>query len=395
MAKNYWLFVAALVSLSGITCAPRDDTPIENTNKSIEAPPVVVKDPPPVKDGVAKNSEAAEFLKNRLDAARQHIRQRSIPTTHSFWTVFHGILGVGPEQAMLFDAETGKKVKAMDHVRNGGNWRGETMRGLEFRAHPDGTVEVVTRPGSGTYQGHQDQFIAEMTQWGLPRDTEFTIKGKKYTFDDFLRYSRNKASVNPQENQELSWAIIIVGQHYGTDHRWTNNLKEELSLEDILHYEIHQPIDTAACGGTHRLFGITWVYHLHRQNKGKKTGVWLEAAEHIDKYIQQARKYQNRDGAFSTKYVSEPANDLGAELRINTTGHVFEWLALALSDEELRQPWMQNAAEALTQLILDNSDRGINGGALYHAAHGLEIYRTRLFGPADAHPPLIPPPPRD
>lgn len=388
MAKKL-LFWSVALALTGITCAPRDDNPPSPVVKPVA---VDQKNPPtqPVK------IELPSTFKDRLDAARQHIRERSIPTSHGFWTVFHGILGVGPENAMLFDSETGKKIKAIDHVCDGGVWRGETMRGLDFRPRADGSVEVVTRPGSGTFQGHQDQFIAEMTQWGLPKDKVFMVRGKKHTFEDFLRYAKNKASVDPEENQELSWAIIIVGHHYGTKHRWTNSRKEELSLEDVVRYEVHQPIDDkTACGGTHRLFGITWVYHLHRADKGKKEGVWLEAAEHLEKHIKMARAHQNRDGTFSTKYVIEPGNDIDPELRINTTGHVFEWLALALSDDELRQPWMQNAADALVKLILDNSARSINGGALYHAAHGLEIYRTRLFGPADAHPPLIPPPPKD
>jgi hypothetical protein len=389
MPKKLLLYTLAFLGMTGITCAPRDDNPPPKPGPN----PGEVKKTPPIQPKVL--AELPQSFKERLDAARQHIRQRSIPTTHSFWTVFHGILGVGPENAMLFDMESGNKIKAIDHVCNGGVWRNEPMRGLEFREHRDGSVEVVTRPGSGTFQGHQDQFIAEMAQWGLPRDKVFVVKGKKHTFDDFLRYSRNKASVSPEENQELSWAIIIVGQYYGTDHRWTNSRKEEMTLEEMVQYEVGQPIDTAACGGTHRLFGLTWVYHLHRQNGGKKEGVWLKTVEHLDKYKKLARKFQNGDGTFSTKYVSEPGNDIDPELRINTSGHVFEWLALALSDEEIRLNWMQDAAQALIRLILDNSDRSINGGALYHAAHGLEIYRTRLFGPADDHPPLIPPPPKD
>ena len=32
---------------------------------------------------------------------------------------------------------------------------------------------------------------------------------------------------------------------------------------------------------------------------------------------------------------------------MNTTGHIFEWLALALSDEEIKKPWMQDAAKPL------------------------------------------------
>ena len=72
--------------------------------------------------------------------------------------------------------------------------------------------------------------------------------------------------------------------------------------------------------------------------------------------------------------------ELGRALRIGTTGHVLEWLALALSDEELREPWVQQAASALSLLILDSGNRPIDSGGLYHATHGLHIYHTRVFG---------------
>ena len=82
-------------------------------------------------------------------------------------------------------------------------------------------------------------------------------------------------------------------------------------------------------------------------------------------------------------------------LRINTTGHIFEWLALALTDEELKQDWVQNAANALALLILQAHNQPIEGGSLYHATHGLIMYHARVWGPGKLGirlPPLPLPP---
>src|SRR5262249_38694887 len=174
--------------------------------------------------------------------------------------------------------------------------------------------------------------------------------------------------------------IIIIGQHFGTDCHWTNKFGEELHFEDLVHYELHRPIKTAACGGTHRLFGLTWVYHLHLQKGGKKVGVWKDVADKLAQYKKQARLFQHADGSFSTNYVSEPGDSKNAEKRIGATGHVLEWLSLALTDEELKEPWVQDAANALAMLILDNGHLDVESGALYHACHGLHIYHARLFG---------------
>ena len=53
----------------------------------------------------------------------------------------------------------------------------------------------------------------------------------------------------------------------------------------------------------------------------QKTGVWQEIIEKTAKYRDQAKKYQNADGAFSTSFFSGPGDAADKELRIN------QWLA--------------------------------------------------------------------
>ena len=267
------------------------------------------------------------------------------------------------------------------------------MRGLEFIPTRNG-LDVLTAPGTFISQGHQDQFVAEMVQWGVSPDRKFVVDGKPYTFMDFLRHSKARASV--KANQELEWAIVIIGQHFGTDCKWTNDAGEELRFEDLLRKELSKPMDsTASCGGTHRLFGLSWVYHLHLQRGGKTEGVWKEIADNRDKYKKLAREYQNPDGAFSTDFFIGRGNLPDKQLRMNTTGHIFEWLALTLTDEELKEPWVRNAANALALMILDIEHAPMESGTLYHSVHGLLIYYSRVYGAeklgaSAPHVPLLP-----
>jgi hypothetical protein len=358
----------------------REEVAKTNDKESAEAVPELT---------TAKGSaERAPILRIRIDAALQEMRGRVLPVEHSFWTVFHQILGVGPESAKLVDRQTGETVKALDYI-----CAGRKLRGLKLINKGAGRADVETMPGSGTGQGHQDQFISEMAQWGMPRDRKMIVDGKECTFESFIFYSKERTSVRAK--QELSWAIIIISTYYGTTISWTNDRGETLHFEDVVRYEMHQPIkETPVCGGTHRLFGLTWAYHLHMKEGGQKTDVWKDLVELTNGYKELAHALQNKDGSFSTEYFRGPGNDQSdLTLRIHSTGHVFEWLALALTDEELREPWMENAANALTTMILNNRNQGLDGGAVYHAAHGLEIYRNRVFGPTP-HPPVIPLPPR-
>jgi hypothetical protein len=370
-----------------VSCAPVDPSASEDskggqTTERVAPPPPVNIKPPQADAGPAK----PDALKTRIDAAIEQVRRRELRTDNGFWTVFHGILGLGPS-VELVNPETGKRVNALDYIAGGGK-----LPGISFKPTPSG-LDVETMPGSFVGQGHQDQFVAEMVEWGVSPQRKFVVNGNEYTFNDFIRFSKAHASV--KATQELEWALVIIGTHYGTDITWKNDAGEELRYEDLVRAELDKDVDKAACGGTHLLFGLTWAYHLHLYKGGQPVGVWKDVADRIALYKQRAREQQNPDGSFSTAYFRERGNERDPQLRIGTTGHIFEWLALALSDEELREPWVQAAANALAMMFLENQDKGIDGGSMYHAVHGLLIYSARVYGADQLGPlaPHVPPPP--
>jgi hypothetical protein len=392
------LLLGMAAALTGITCAPVDPAASDAareapTNTKAPAPPpgnINMALPGPLVPTNGAAPAPPDALKTRIDAAIALIRRRELRTDNGFWTVFHGILGLGPS-VELVNPETGKHVNALDYIAGGGK-----LPGLSFKPTAQG-LDVETMPGTFVGQGHQDQFVAEMVEWGVAPERKFVVDGKDYTFDDFLRYSKARASVKQSQPQpqELEWAIVIISTRYGTDISWTNAAGEELRFEDLMRAEVDKDVDKAACGGTHLLFGLTWAYHLHLQKGGQMTGVWKDVADRIALYKRRAREQQNVDGSFSTEYFRDrgSAPDMGQ--RIATTGHIFEWLALALSDEELKEPWVQGAANALSLMFLENQDKGIEGGAMYHAVHGLIIYSSRVYGsdklgPLAPHLPLLP-----
>jgi hypothetical protein len=377
--QRLWWLLALALPLVGVNCAPVDDVPqpIVRGRAADEA-----ENPLPPVPGVPRVLQA---LEHRVRAAIENVRRRDLLVSYSFWTVFHGILGLGLD-AELVDTVQGKRFNAVEYIRNGGK-----ILGMEFVPTQYGLEVPFVKQFPG--QGHQDQFVAEMTQQGMAPENRFVVNGKTYTFMDFVKQSQMQASVTGK--QELSWALIVVGQNLGTDVSWVNKDGEKLHYEDMVRYELNQPIDTAACGGTHRLFGLSWAYHTHMLRGGKQTDVWNQVAAHAARYQKLAREYQNPDGSFSTSYFMGKGNVRKDDLRISTTGHILEWLALSLSDEELRQPWVQQAAGELAVLILNNRDQPIESGGLYHATHALILYHTRVMGPIEGHHvPPCPPPPR-
>ena len=346
-------------------------------------PAPVPTEPTGTASGQGTSPTQPTSLRARVLEAIDLVRSRELEPVHGFWTVFHGIVGLGPE-VMLHDRKGGRRLRALDYIREGGD-----LPGLKFEEKAEG-LDVLNATDDDRFyaQGHQDQFVAEMAQWGVPIDLEFRVHGRPPTFRAFVRYTKAPASI--AKKQELGWAILILAEYEGTDFAWTNKFGEALTFEDLIRYEVESPMDPEesvrvgqlplACGGTHRLFGLSWAWHVHRQRGGARTGVWAQVADQTAHWKQTAKRLQNPDGSFSTNWFVGRSSESDRGLRLTTTGHTLEWLALALSDEELREPWVEESVRYLANLILDMRNEAVEGGTLYHAIHGLIIYYARVWG---------------
>ncbi|QDU61388.1 hypothetical protein Pan216_22440 [Planctomycetes bacterium Pan216] len=355
-----------LTLIAGLGCAP---SPVPT------APPAAVELPEqttPVVPTPPIAATTSDPLKTRIETAIDLARSRDLLTTNAFWTVFHGVLAFGPGLALRTpDAE--EYVPALDYILSGRNDLGR-IRGLGFIPTESG-LDVQMGP-TFIGQGHQDQFVAICAQWDLAPDQPVIVHGKAYTIMDFVREIQAHARLG----QELSWSIIAISHYVGTDASWTNRAGEKLTFDDLVRSELDATIDKAACGGTHRLYGLTLALNEHRRRGGKMTPLWKEVDAKVREHIALARQYQGADGNFSTNYFRGPGTTADAKDRMNSSGHTLEWLSIALTDEQLQEPWMQDAAGAMALMFLEYQSQPMESGALYHALHGLTIYYDRVYG---------------
>src|SRR5262249_26073153 len=106
--KKWTCLLAAAAALGGATCAPVPSPPGSETPAPAHADPDVERlpMPPPAQ---------AKGLKDRIEMAVEHVRSRDLLTTNGFWTVFHGLLGLGPSTTLL-NPETHERVNALDYI---------------------------------------------------------------------------------------------------------------------------------------------------------------------------------------------------------------------------------------------------------------------------------------
>jgi hypothetical protein len=327
-------------------------------------------------------------LCRRIDIALAHARDARLldAGVQGAWQVVHGILAFGPEFPLATRAAT---APALSYLLDGG-----ALVGWKLRPGNPGVIAIVEE-GSTMGQGHPDQWLGYLSQCGvaesgdrlvegIPLDTPLTVGGRRFTIADLLAQAQH--DIRP--GQEATWTLMALSAWLPHDAAWTSGDGERWTTERVVEMEAGADIASAACGGAHRLYGLAAAVDAHRRaTGGPPTGAWAEAAAVLDDSIERARRFQQPDGTFSVHAFERPATSPEVFARLSATGHVFEVLALALDDERLREPWVRRAADRLVTLLEQTSDLDVECGALYHAAHGLAIYRRRTCAGSTTKPP--------
>ena len=318
-----------------------------------------------------------ELLRDRIDTVLvETLRRRELDVrTNAAWQVLHGVLAYGGEFPLL-TAEG--EVPTVAWLLDGG-----ALAGWSLRPASHG-VQAIVDGGSLIGQGHEDQWLAILAQCDLPSDREMRVGGTTYRMRDLL----TQAMHDLYEGKECSWTLIGLSTYLALDQTWPAGDGQTWSLEKIMQMEARQTeggVVSGACGGTHRLIGMQMALNRFRAERPQTelTGGWLEAADRIAQSVALARRYQQPSGAFSVQYFIRPATAADLRAHFEATGHTLELLALTLTPQALAEPWVVRAANYLCELFEQTYQLDLECGSLYHAAHGLRLYRARRFGDVD------------
>jgi hypothetical protein len=315
-------------------------------------------------------------LRDRLDKAieftyaNRHLNTKD----QAAWQIVHGALVYGRDFQIYHD---GKLVKALDYLLAGGALRGWTMR------KGDHGLEAIVEAGSSTGQGHEDQWLGYLSQCGLTPDESIVVGGETYKVRDLI----TQAQWDIYDGMEATWTLMAFSAYLPQDAEWTAKDGTGWNIERMVRMETAQDLEASACGGTHRMYGLAVALKRYLANGGKlddAQGTWAKCQQKINDAVAAAKEFQQPDGSFSTNYFARPATSPEISKRIGSTGHALEFLMVTLNDQELEQPWVTRAVLHLLDCFEKTQKFDLECGALYHAAHGLDLYRTRRFGPRKA-----------
>jgi hypothetical protein len=280
------------------------------------------------------------------------------------WGAMHAMIAYGVDSELIVGE---RRVNAIGYLCYNGVCNGQQLFYLS-------NGKLQTRIGPGV-QGHPGQFLAMLAQSRVKTDFPILIEGQKFTVADLIQHEKDTC----RPKTELTFKLIAFMHYLKSDEKWRSNDGQEWDIPRVIKEELAQPIVGAACGGTHRMTGFSYVVRK-RETRGEPfTGQWMRAKKFVEDYHEYAFKLQNPDASFSTDWFAGRADFGPVSRRLETTGHITEWLAYSLDKEQLVEPRMIKSVSYLTDLLDDNRNEKWGIGPLGHGLHALALYDERVF----------------
>jgi hypothetical protein len=337
----------------------------------------------PAAGGSIANGSASE-LTPELSALRDKVRtvlamyypRHQSARDHSPWEVMHAIIAYGVDTQLFKNGPGGEKVNAIGWMCYNHACAGQQMLLVA-------NDKIDARRGVGV-QGHAGQFLAILAQSHVKSDFPLYVQGKTFSLTDLIEHEKETCVAG----EELTFKLISLAHYLDSDATWITRDGQEWSIQRLVLEELKQPIRGAACGGTHRLMGISYSIHKRMQRNKPIVGEFVKAQTFIQGYHRYTFSLQNPDGSFSTEWFTRKGDSTDVDRRLKTSGHILEWIAYSLSDEELRDPRMIKAVNYLATILLTNDKHTWEIGPLGHGLHGLAIYSSRMFKDTPVAQPL-------
>ncbi|HET6327625.1 MAG TPA: hypothetical protein VFG04_23280 [Planctomycetaceae bacterium] len=353
-------------------------TAVWGTQASLRADDVPQKDLSPpaaaAPDTPSAASTIGDPLAEQVQQAIEVTSRRFLETeVHTPWQIVHGLLAY---RRGYMVKQNGVKVNALDWVASGPVYKDQPwFEKMPYgaHAHPYNNVPYA-------FQGHPNQFMAYMTMCDLPLDYKLkTSSGEMATINDFI----NGAKMEVNDREEITWTLWFLSHYIEPTSQWINKDGQPWSMERLVQIENGKVVTSAACGGTHGLFALAYARNAFRESGGTLYGPWFEADQKVQRYLGEARANQNADGTFSSNYFQGPGASTDFVKRIGTTGHILEFVCVAVPRSTLHEDWVRRAVAALAHELIENRQASAECGALYHAVDGLSVYRTRMWPELD------------
>ena len=351
---------------------------------------------------LAQVKRAIEINKRRMLNAN--------PGGHTPWMIMHGVLALRQEYQLQIGNQ---RINGLDYITQqnpiyvgslpdplqppGAPWVNIREHWFQSTAYGGRAQPYIV---SFAFEGHTNQFLAILSMADLPLTQTFLVADsqrpgatKTITMADMVRHA--KMNVHVGNPNEIAWTLWFLSNYLQPDEKWVDKDGKPWSMEQLVTVQTNAPLFSggkllAPCGGTHGLFALACACNSYQQKHGQLDGAWLAAQAKLKERMAQARSMQNPDGSFSTEFFKTTGYSDKMGPRFKSSGHMLEWLMMALPPEQLQEQWVRAGVMNVANDLVGNKDVGLgtaDTGAMYHALHAMVLYRNRIEPPASTVPP--------
>ncbi|MBS0207648.1 MAG: hypothetical protein JSS27_01715 [Planctomycetes bacterium] len=324
-------------------------------------------------------SPEMERLRQRMGRVLEYYKPKRLNTRdHNSWEMMHAIIAYGTKSEVSQAGPTGAPLNTIGYLCYNHPAKNQRLFQLD-------RGNIAAKIGVGV-QGHPAQFLAIVAQSRLPASYPMLVEGKELKISDLIESEKRSC----QTGTELTFTLISMSYYLDTDEEWENDAGQKWSISKLIQEEIKSPIRGAACGGSHRLTGLAYALRKREIEGRPIDGQFARAQKYLNDYHNYTFSLQNTDGSFSTEWFVRRGNRDDLDRRVQTTGHMLEWLVFSLPENQLDDRRVISAVNYLTNLLYGNREREWEIGPKGHALHALAIYDQRRF-----HHTAIKPAPED
>ncbi|MGI9472261.1 MAG: hypothetical protein ACR2NZ_12040 [Rubripirellula sp.] len=309
-------------------------------------------------------SSVARMQNMMKQCLRYYYARPEIANERSNWGMLHEIMVYGADTKIRVG---NKHYSAIAWIAGNNACRGQRLLTLDDSA-------IAARSGVGL-QGHQAQMLAVFSLCDVPLDYPLYANNEKFSVRDVAE----SEMLACRRGEELTFTLIGLSHYMDTDTVWLNADGETWSFERLIREELSQSIVGAACGGTHRLMGYAHALRKRRAEGKPITGQWKRAEIYTQDFINYAYRLQNRDGSMSTDWFEGREDNGDMDRKIQTTGHMVEWLLTVTPDSQLQDRRLVNAVRYLLSTMYNEKGHDWKIGPKGHALRSLAMYYERVY----------------
>ena len=344
----------------------REDASLAGADENESVPSVKKKDAQP--DKKPMSLEMKELRANVTSVLETFYMRHLNALEHSPWAIMHSLIAYGVDTQLYTEYARRKRVNAIGWLCFDGRGAGESLFYIA-----GGKLRARTGPG---LQGHDGQFLAMLAQSKVMRDYPMRISGHEFTVEDLIEFEK----LGCISGKELTFKLIGLVHYLPLEAKWKNEHGEKWDFPKLIRQELAQPVRGSACGGTHRMMGFSYAVRTReKKSTGKLKGEWRRAKQFVEDYHKYAFSLQNRDGSFSSNWFTGRGDWGDVHRKLETTGHMLEWLVYSLPQERLEDPRVTLSVKYLATLMKKHRDTEFKIGPQGHALRALALYEHRVF----------------